>query len=89
MGQHFLFGQLCQFKTLLKAWKRVRAKGSAGGIDGQTIEEADRQIGKLLQGLISDLRNGQWKPQPYLRISIPKKNNERRKLGLLTVNDGD
>ena len=87
MGQHFLFGQLCQFKTLLKAWKQVRAKGSAGGIDGQTIEEADRQIGKLLQGLISDLRNGQWKPQPYLRISIPKKNNERRKLGLLTVRD--
>lgn len=29
----------------------------------------------------------EWNPEPYLRISIPKKNNERRQLGLLSIKD--
>lgn len=87
MGKHFLLAKLCQYRTLLYAWKQVRAKGSAGGIDGLTIKDIDYQISKILTGLMDDLTKGNWKPQPYLRITIPKKNNERRKLGLLTVRD--
>jgi group II intron reverse transcriptase/maturase/CRISPR-associated endonuclease Cas1 len=37
--------------------------------------------------LQNELKAQTWKPQPYLRITIPKKNNERRKLGLLSVKD--
>lgn len=37
---------------------------------------------------ISDsLKLGKWIPEPYLRIEIPKKDNEKRKLGLLSVKD--
>lgn len=28
-----------------------------------------------------------WIPEPYLKIEIPKKNNEKRKLGLLSIKD--
>lgn len=33
------------------------------------------------------MTNKKWYPEPYLRINIPKKNGELRKLGLLTIRD--
>lgn len=35
---HTQFSKLCQETTLYKAWDYVKSKGSAGGIDGVTIE---------------------------------------------------
>ena len=37
------FNILCQETTLYKAWNSVKSKGSAGGIDGVTIQEFDRE----------------------------------------------
>lgn len=82
-----LFDRLCNAKTLLLAWKAVRRKGSAGGVDGVSIDEYDEEIGKHLGELKKDLEEGAWKPEPYLRISIPKNETERRRLGLLCVRD--
>ena len=87
MKTNRLFNQLCQYKTLLAAWKQVKAKGSAGGIDGVSVEEVDSRIEQVLTGIQDELRSSSWIPQPYLRISIPKKEHERRKLGLLSVKD--
>lgn len=82
-----LFDKLCQSQTLLYAWKIVKQKGSVGGIDGLSIKEFDENIGNHLNELQQELKARTWKPEPYLRISIPKKDNERRKLGLLCVKD--
>ena len=82
-----LFDKLCQIQTLLHAWKVVKQKGSTGGIDGLSIKEFDENIGSHLNELQQELKAHTWKPEPYLRISIPKKDNERRKLGLLCVKD--
>lgn len=82
-----MFEELCKSSTLLAAWKMVKAKGSAGGIDGISIAEMDKDIGTHIQTLQEELFSGTWKPQPYLRIQIPKKNSEYRKLGLLTIKD--
>lgn len=87
MKTNSLFNQLCQYKTLLAAWKQVKAKGSAGGIDGVSVEDVDSRIEQVLTGIQDELRRGAWIPQPYLRISIPKNEHERRKLGLLSVKD--
>ncbi len=82
-----LFKQLTSIDTLHAAWKMVRSKGRAGGVDGITIKEYDSELHKNLLKLRYDLLNRKWKPQPYLRVSIPKKSNERRLLGLLSIND--
>lgn len=82
-----LFDKLCQAQTLLHAWKIVKQKGSSGGIDGFSIQEFDDNIGVHLSDLQKKLKEQAWNPEPYLRISIPKKDNERRKLGLLCVKD--
>lgn len=87
MDKKRLFDILCQESTLLKAWTVVKQKGAAGGVDGITITHFDENVGEYLKQLKQDLLAGQWNPEPYLRISIPKKENERRKLGLLSIKD--
>ena len=82
-----LFKQLCDSKTLFNAWKIIKKKGSSGGIDGVSIGEFEENLSANLQHLQEELVNGKWNPFPYLRISIPKKNYERRKLGMLCIKD--
>ncbi|WP_455961974.1 CRISPR-associated endonuclease Cas1 [Bacteroides bouchesdurhonensis] len=88
MAVSSLFQTLCLDSTLHAAWRQVKSKNSAGGIDGISLAEFEKELYKEVQILITDLRNGKWKPQPYLQIEIPKKNKEEiRKLGLLSVRD--
>lgn len=83
-----LFQKLCLDSTLQAAWKLVKSKGSAGGIDGISLAEYECNLYQNLQSLANDLKYGKWKPQPYLQIEVPKKNkNEMRKLGMLSVRD--
>lgn len=82
-----LFRKLCQTRTLLLAWKTVKQKGSSGGVDGVSIDEYDQDIGSHITQIQNELKSGDWKPQPYLRISIPKKEDEKRQLGLLCIKD--
>ena len=37
------FNTLCQEATLYEAWNNVKSKGSAGGIDGVTIQEFENE----------------------------------------------
>lgn len=82
-----LFDKLCKVETLLSAWKIVKQKGTSGGIDGKTIEDIDANIGNNIKEIQQELLSKKWNPEPYLRISIPKKNSERRQLGLLSIKD--
>lgn len=40
-----------------------------------------------LTEIINDLKSGKWVPLPYLKVEIPKKVKEKRRLGLLTIKD--
>ena len=82
-----LFQQLCKTQTLLRAWKIIRQKASSGGIDGISVKDLDSEIGELLITIQKELIERTWSPEPYLSVSIPKKNNESRRLGLLCVRD--
>lgn len=82
-----LFQELCSFSTLHAAWKAVKAKNSAGGVDGVSVAEFEKDLSAHLQKLEEELKTGKWSPEPYLRIAIPKKTNEMRMLGLMSVKD--
>ena len=82
-----LFVRLCQKNVLAEAWATVKSKNSAGGIDGITVSDFDEKADRYLSEILAELKSGRWTPQPYLGISIPKKDNERRQLGLLSVKD--
>ena len=82
------FNTLCQETTLYEAWNTVKSKGSAGGVDGVTIEEFNKEKITLIRKLREDLIAGEWKPQPYLQISIPKTKDPSEKSQDLEVRNG-
>lgn len=81
------FQNYLNIDSFSQAWRIVKRKNAAAGIDGHCIAEYDRRLDDNLRGLIERIRQDKWIPQPYLRIFIPKKDNERRQLGLLSIED--
>ncbi len=63
---------LCSETSLYNAWSIVKEKGAAGGIDGMTIQEFDKEKRKQIPLLVEELKGGTWKPYPYLEIEIAK-----------------
>jgi len=82
-----LFHSLCNESFLFSAWKKVKAKQSAGGVDRITVETFGQNVDKEIKMLVSELKAGKWIPEPYLKKEIPKKTKEMRTLGLLSVRD--
>lgn len=82
-----LYKTLCLPVTLHSAWKVVRLKNSAGGIDGHSVEQFERKLAENLGELRKELVEKSWNPEPYLRVEIEKNETEKRKLRLLSVRD--
>lgn len=85
----FQLNLLCQIPRLQLAWGTVKAKGSAGGIDGISILEFEKEKRKEIPKLAEELKAGTWKPQPYMEIEVAKNKNpdEIRKLGMTAIRD--
>ena len=73
--------------TLSAAWRKVRAKGGAAGVDGQSIERFAARAEEYLCELGADLRTGSYRAQPIRRVEIPKGDGQTRPLGISTVKD--
>jgi RNA-directed DNA polymerase len=73
--------------TLALAWNKVRANGGAAGVDRQSIERFAVRAETYLAELATDLRAGQYRPQPIRRVEIPKGDGRTRPLGIPTVKD--
>src|SRR5699024_12538185 len=59
----------------------VRNKGAAG-VDGMTYEQLLPYLKEHKDELLISLRNGTFRPQPVLRVEIPKPNrSEERRVG--------
>lgn len=69
------------------AYKRVCANKGAGGIDGVTIGELEEYMKEHWKSIKEEIRERKYKPQPVLRVEIPKPNGGMRKLGIPTVID--
>lgn len=82
-----LYAQLHNRDNLLAAWRAVRAKGAAGGIDGVTLSDFDARLDENMQALQDELVAGRFVPQAYQEIKRPKGDGEYRTLGLMSVRD--
>ncbi|WP_165852370.1 group II intron reverse transcriptase/maturase, partial [Streptococcus pseudopneumoniae] len=74
-------------ENMLEAYNQVKSNKGSAGIDGMTIEEMDnylRQNWRLTKELIKQRK---YKPQPVLRVEIPKPNGGIRQLGIPAVMD--
>src|SRR5215218_7404975 len=86
---HALFDKVFRRDVLERAWGQVRANRGAAGIDRTTIADVEEYgIGRLLDELAADLKDGRWRPLPARRVFIPKPGREElRPLSIPTVRD--
>jgi len=85
---HSLIDKVYDPRTLMAAYKKVRANWGAAGIDRRTIQEIEL-IGpaKYLERLSEDLHNGTYKVKGVRRAYVPKADGSERPLGIPTVDD--
>lgn len=82
-----LLNQILSSQNLNEAYLQVyRNKGTAG-VDGITVEELKEYLKEHKEEIIADIKARKYKPQPVLRVEIPKENGKKRKLGIPTVVD--
>ena len=82
-----LLDKILSRENMLEFYNQVKSNKGSAGIDGITIEEMDnylRQNWRLTKELIKQRK---YKPQPVLRVEIPKPNGGIRQLGIPTVMD--
>jgi group II intron reverse transcriptase/maturase len=74
-------------REVWEAYKRVKVNRGAAGIDGQTIEEFEKDLSNNLYKLWNRMSSGSYFPAPVRRVDIPKPDGRLRPLGILTVVD--
>lgn len=84
-----LYDKIYRKEVLEEAWKRVRAKRGTSGVDGQSIEYIEEEIGenKFLEGIEKELKEETYKANVIKRVYIPKDNGKERPLGIPIVKD--
>ena len=74
-------------KLVYEAYKAVKSKGGAAGVDGQTIEQFEADLKSNLYKIWNRMSSGTYFPPPVRAVSIPKKSGGQRILGVPTVAD--
>ena len=73
--------------NLNRAYKKVMSNKGCGGIDKMSCEQLLPWLLANKDELISSLLSGRYRPNPVLRVEIPKDNGKMRLLGIPTVVD--
>lgn len=73
--------------NLRRAYERVRRNKGAPGIDGMTVEDLMPYCRDNWARIQEELLGGRYRPQPVLKVEIPKPGGGLRMLGIPTVLD--
>jgi CRISPR-associated protein Cas1 len=55
-----------------EAWRKVREKNGAPGIDGETVDDFERNLERNLLCMTEQFERDCYKPSPFKRVPIPK-----------------
>ena len=77
--------QILESDNMNRAYLRVKRNHGSGGVDGMSVEELGEYLaankGEILQAIL----DGKYRPNPVLRVEIPKDDGKKRPLGIPTV----
>ena len=74
-------------RLVYEAYKAVKSNGGAAGVDGETIEQFEADLGRNLYRIWNRMSSGSYFPPPVRAVPIPKKTGGQRILGVPTVSD--
>jgi group II intron reverse transcriptase/maturase len=74
-------------ENMAQAYKKVKANKGASGIDGITTDEIYEYLKENWPSIKERIQKRKYRPQPVLRVEIPKANGGVRKLGIPSVVD--
>src|ERR1700678_843610 len=74
-------------RQVYEAYKAVKSNKGAAGVDGQTIEQFDADLGGNLYKIWNRMSSGSYFPPAVRAVTIPKKSGGERILGVPTVGD--
>ena len=72
---------------LHEAFRAVRAKGGAPGVDNVTVQRFAENLEQNLQHLAEEVRGWNYKPKPVKRVRIPKPDGGERLIGIPSIRD--
>lgn len=85
---HALYDRIHRYDVLWEAWNRVSTNRGVAGVDRETLDDTRRYgVGRFVEELHVQLRQGTYRPQVVLRRYIPKADGGRRPLGIPVVRD--
>jgi group II intron reverse transcriptase/maturase len=73
--------------NLNEAYKRVKRNRGSGGVDGMSVEELGEYLAANKDEITNAVLDGKYRPNPVLRVEIPKENGKTRPLGIPTAVD--
>lgn len=85
-----LYDKIYRRDVLWMAWKRVRAKKGAPGLDNKTFNYIEKElgIGNFMKEIQMELQEKRYRPTTVKRVWIPKPGrSEKRPLGIPTIKD--
>jgi group II intron reverse transcriptase/maturase len=84
-----LYDKVCRDDVLRIAYLRVKANGGAPGVDHQTFEVIEKEIGvdTFLRSIQEQLLKRRYRPLPVRRVYIPKADGAKRPLGIPVITD--
>jgi RNA-directed DNA polymerase len=74
-------------RSVMEAYGRVAANKGAGGVDGVSLAEFEKDWQNHLYRLWNRMSSGSYMPPPVKLVEIPKKGGGVRPLGIPTVSD--
>ena len=84
-----LYDKVCRSDVLRAAYAQVKANKGAPGIDRQSFENIEREVGveTFLNEIRAKLIAKRYKPRPVRRVYIPKADGSQRPLGIPVIAD--
>jgi len=74
-------------ENMAQAYKKVKANKGASGVDGISVDEIQGYLKENWPRIRECIQQRKYKPQPVLRVEIPKAAGGVRKLGIPSVVD--
>lgn len=87
MHKRAILDKILDRNNLNDAYKQVIKNKGAAGVDGMTIDELGGYLARNREEIILKVRERKYKPQPVLRVEIPKPDGGTRLLGIPSVVD--